>query len=226
MGPLIGYAGRLVYEKGVQDLVGALPELRKRHPGLRLVIAGDGPHRPELQAKTKALRLQRAISFTGFLGAGELPAVLAARNGVGVPSIYEPFGMVALEAASAGAPLAVASTGGLAEIVEQGVTGVTFPAKDSPALADAVSSLVADEVSARRMARQARSMIAGRYGWKTIAASTRAAYSAAIGSGPAAQAAAAAARLTGSGERVPIVVPDGNLLATKDSAPYERATPH
>jgi glycogen(starch) synthase len=213
MGPLIGYAGRLVYEKGVQDLVGALPELRKRHLGLRLVIAGDGPHKAELQAQTRALRLQRAISFTGFLGAGELPAVLAATNAVVVPSIYEPFGMVALEAASAGAPLAVASTGGLAEIVEQGVTGVTFPAKDSSALAGAVSSLLVDDVSARRMAKQARSMIADRYAWKTIAASTAWAYDTAISCGLAAQAAVAAARLTGTGERTPIVVPDGNLFA-------------
>jgi len=217
MGPLIGYAGRLVYEKGVQDLVSALPELRRRHLGLRLVIAGDGPHKAELQAQAKALRVQRAISFTGFLGAGELPAVLAASNAVVVPSIYEPFGMVALEAASAGAPLAVARTGGLAEIVEPGVTGVTFPAKDSPALADAVSRLVTDEVSARRMATQARSMIAGRYGWKTIATSTHQAYAAAIAGGPAAQAAAAATRLTGTGSRVAIVVPDGNLLTTADT---------
>ena len=218
IGPLIGYAGRLVYEKGVQDLVGALPELRKRHPGLRLVIAGDGPHRPELQAQTKALRLQRAITFTGFLGAGELPAVLAASNAVVVPSIYEPFGMVALEAASAGAPLAVASTGGLAEIVEQGVTGVTFPAKDSGALAGAVSSLLIDEVSARRMAKQARTMIADRYGWKTIAATTVRSYRSAISRGPAAQAAVAAARLANAGERISIVVPDGNLLTTNEPA--------
>jgi glycogen(starch) synthase len=210
VGPLLGYAGRLVYEKGVQDLVGALPELRRRHPGLRLVVAGDGPHRPELQAQAKALRIQHAVRFTGFLGEGELPALLAATNAVVVPSIYEPFGMVALEAASAGAPLAVASTGGLAEIVEQGVTGVTFPAKDSGALAGAVGGLLADERSARRMAKQAQSMIADRYGWTTIAARTRCAYESAIAQGPAAQAAAAAAKL--SAERVRIVVPEGNLL--------------
>lgn len=218
IGPLIGYAGRLVYEKGVQDLVGALPELRKRHPGLRLVIAGDGPYRPELQAQMKALRMQRAINFTGFLGDGELPAVLAASNAVVVPSIYEPFGMVALEAASAGAPLAVASTGGLAEIVEPGVTGVTFPANDSGALAGAVSSLLVDEVSARRMAKQARMMIAHRYGWKTIATSTARVYDRAISPGPAALAASMPARPSATGERIRIVVPDGNLLSTGEPA--------
>ena len=72
--------------------------------------------------------------------------MLAATDATVVPSLYEPFGMVALEAAAAGAPLAVAATGGLAEIVEPGVTGVTFPHSDPAALAGAVGSLLADEV--------------------------------------------------------------------------------
>src|SRR5207245_419460 len=82
-----------------------------------------------------------------------------------VPSIYEPFGMVALEAAAAGAPLAVAATGGLAEIVEPGVTGMTFPAQEPAALADAVSTLLADAEAARRMAHARRPMGYGRYRW-------------------------------------------------------------
>ena len=68
-GPLIGFAGRLVYEKGVQHLVHALPRLRDRHPGLRVVIAGDGPYRTELQAQMHRLRLGGAVSFAGFVGA-------------------------------------------------------------------------------------------------------------------------------------------------------------
>jgi glycogen(starch) synthase len=210
-GPLIGFAGRLVYEKGVQDLVGALPKLRRRHPGLRLVVAGDGPYRTELQNHARALRLQLAVSFTGFVGPG-LPAVLAATNAVVVPSIYEPFGMVALEAASAGAPLAVAATGGLAELVEPGVTGVTFPAQNPEGLADAVSALLSDRVSARRMARRAQEVIAERYTWATIAATTANAYASAVAQGPAAQADAAAARLAAPAPRTRIAIPDGNLL--------------
>jgi len=134
-GPLIGYAGRLVYEKGVQHLVHAVPRLRRRHPGLRVVIAGDGPYREQLQAEAAALRLDGTVRFAGFMTATQLPAMLAATDATVVPSLYEPFGMVALEAAAAGAPLAVAATGGLAEIVEPGVTGVTFPHSDPEALA-------------------------------------------------------------------------------------------
>jgi glycogen(starch) synthase len=199
VGPLLGYAGRLVYEKGVQDLVGALPELRRRHPGLRLVIAGDGPHRGALQDQARSLNLHRAVSFTGFVGDG-LPAVLAATNAVVVPSIYEPFGMVALEAACAGAPLAVAATGGLAEIVEPGVTGVTFPAKDPGRLAAAVSALLADRAGARQMARQALTMIHERYSWSAIAARTAQAYRTAAGTA------------TPPDPRLEIAIPDGNLL--------------
>ncbi len=210
-GPLVGYAGRLVYEKGVQDLVAALPKLRAKHPGLRVVIAGDGPYRHELQEETRRHKLQRAVSFTGFLGAGELPAVLAAVDTAVVPSIYEPFGMVALEAASAGAPLAVAATGGLAEIIESGVTGVTFPAKDPDSLADAVSSLLADQVFARRVARQAKTMVVERYGWETVAERTAAAYATAIRQAPAFDPVEAVAVLESGRPR--IVVPEGNLLA-------------
>src|SRR5205823_7351336 len=127
------------------------PELRRRYPGLRLVVAGDGPYKPELQAEVSRLRLEQTVHFAGFVG-NDLPATFAASDTVVVPSIYEPFGMVALEAAAAGAPLAVAATGGLAEIIEPGITGMTFPAHDPGALADAVSTLLADNPTARRMA--------------------------------------------------------------------------
>jgi glycogen(starch) synthase len=124
--------------------------------------------------------------------------------------------MVALEAAAAGAPLAVAATGGLAEIVEPGVTGVTFPAKNPDALADAVSTLLSDETAARRMADEARAMVQTRYGWVAIAKKTAASYRAAVRQMPENQAQAQArARLAAS--RPMIVVPDGNLL-TLDGA--------
>ncbi|GAA5183184.1 glycosyltransferase family 4 protein [Rugosimonospora acidiphila] len=206
-GPLIGFAGRLVYEKGVQHLVHALPELTYRHPGLRVVIAGDGPHKGELQSEIHRLRLDERVNFAGFVGQ-DLPATFAASDAVVVPSIYEPFGMVALEAAAAGAPLAVSSTGGLAEIVQSGVTGVTFPAKDPGALAAAVAALLADAPAARRMADQARAMVLARYGWTAIAQRTAAAYADVVANTPENQ---ARAKLAAGRPR--IVVPEGNLLA-------------
>src|SRR5207302_5666369 len=123
------------------------------------------------------------VHFAGFVGA-DLPATFAASDTVVVPSIYEPFGIVALEAAAAGAPLAVAATGGLAEIVEPGVTGMTFPAQEPAALADAVSTLLADAGAARRMAHAARRMVYARYCWASIARRTAATYRHAIGNTP------------------------------------------
>ncbi|MEV4760914.1 glycosyltransferase family 4 protein, partial [Micromonospora sp. NPDC049559] len=210
-GPLIGYAGRLVYEKGVQHLIAGLPRLRQAHPDLRVVIAGDGPYRGELQEQARGLRLDDSVRFVGFMNEKQLPAVLGATDATVVPSLYEPFGMVALEAAAAGAPLAVSATGGLAEIVEPGVTGVTFRHGDPDALAGAVDSLLADEVFARRVARQARTMVSERYGWSTIAARTAAVYAGAVREAASFSTRQAAALLTGG--RPKIVVPEGNLLA-------------
>ncbi|MEU5552277.1 glycosyltransferase family 4 protein [Micromonospora sp. NPDC047793] len=210
-GPLIGYAGRLVYEKGVQHLVDAVPELREQHPGLRVLIAGDGPYRGELEDRIGQLGLGGTVRFAGFLDNTQLPAMLGATDATVVPSLYEPFGMVALEAAAAGAPLAVARTGGLAEIVEPGVTGVTFPHSDPSALAGAVGQLLGDEVFARRVARQARTMVGRRYGWATIAARTAESYAVARREhGPTRSRHPA---VDPSPRRRTITIPDGNLLA-------------
>ncbi|BCJ69909.1 glycosyltransferase family 4 protein [Polymorphospora rubra] len=211
-GPLVTFAGRLVYEKGVQHLIAGLPKLKEQHPGLRVVIAGDGPYRQELENDIDRLGLRDTVSFPGFLGGVELPAMMAASDCFAVPSIYEPFGMVALEGAAAGVPLAVAATGGLAEIIEPGVNGMTFAPKDPHGLADAVSSLLSDGDRARRLAREARTMVHDRYGWSSIAHRTAATYSAAIAHAPAFAAEQAEARMAQG--RPQLKIREGNLLAS------------
>ncbi|WBB68924.1 glycosyltransferase family 4 protein [Micromonospora sp. WMMD812] len=210
-GPLVTFAGRLVYEKGVQHLLAGLPRLRDRHPGLRVVIAGDGPYRGELEADVRRLGLDGAVSMPGFLGGAELPAVMAASDCFAVPSIYEPFGMVALEGAAAGAPLAVAATGGLAEIVEPGVTGMTFRPQDPDGLTEAVHALLSDRERARTLARRARTMVHEQYGWSAIAQRTAASYATAIAQNPAFHTERAEQRMA-AGRALPPVAA-GNLLA-------------
>ncbi|MEV0898642.1 glycosyltransferase family 4 protein [Actinoplanes sp. NPDC049802] len=168
-GPLVSYAGRLVYEKGVQHLLAAVPELRDRFPGLRVVIAGDGPYRPELEELAAG---HPEVTFAGFLGGHELTALMGASDCYVVPSIYEPFGMVALEASAAGTPVAVADTGGLAEIVEHGVTGVKFAPDDPAALAWATGSVLADREYARALALRAHQRVRDDFNWPAIAART------------------------------------------------------
>lgn len=175
-GPLVLYAGRLVYEKGVHDLLRAMPKLRRRHPGIRLVIAGTGPHDSALRDLARSLRLGRSVRFAGFVGEEDLAALAAAADCAVVPSIYEPFGLVALEAAAAGTPLVVADVGGLREFVEHGITGLRFTPGDHAGLADTVSALLCDEVLARRMARAARTVVQRDYAWPRIADQVAATY--------------------------------------------------
>jgi glycogen(starch) synthase len=117
--------------------------------------------------------------------------------------------MVALEAIAAGAPVAVAATGGLAEIVESGVTGVTFPHSNPEALAGAVGTLLAEPVRAKEIAQRALTMVSERYGWETIASRTAESYEAALRDEPALKSARLAET---TAERPRIVVPEGNLL--------------
>jgi glycogen(starch) synthase len=171
-GPLVTFAGRLVYEKGVQHLLAAVPALRALHPGLRVVIAGDGPYRADLEALAT-----EGVTFAGFLTGHDLTALMGASDCYVVPSIYEPFGMVALEAAAAGTPIAVADTGGLSEIVDDGETGVKFTPGDPAALTNAVDAVLTDRELARRLARRARQKVREEFAWPGIAGATAEVYS-------------------------------------------------
>jgi glycogen(starch) synthase len=207
--PLIAYTGRLEYEKGVHTLLRALPRLRRRNPGLRLIVAGTGTHEKELRALARSLRLGRAVTFSGFLDHEQLALLAAAADVAVVPSIYEPFGMVALEAAAVGTPLVVADTGGLREIVEHGITGLRFEPGDVAALADAVTSVLSDEVTSRRLVRDAREVLSRDFTWETVASRTTDVYARAIREERALQAS--------QFRPLRIVVRDGNLLTGESS---------
>ncbi|HEV2087044.1 MAG TPA: glycosyltransferase family 4 protein [Cryptosporangiaceae bacterium] len=209
-GPLVLFTGRLVYEKGVHDLLAAIPRLRRRHPDLRVVIAGDGPESEALRAQAKRLRVGRSVVWFGWLDSERLATLAAAADCAVVPSIYEPFGMVALEAAAAGTPTVVADTGGLREIVEHGITGLRFTPGDPAGLADAVTAVLADEVSARRLVRGARAVLDRDYSWPSIAARTVKAYRRAVRDERKLQADLA----TNAPRRM--TFRDGNLLASAD----------
>jgi glycogen(starch) synthase len=178
--PLLLYAGRLEYEKGVHTVLEALPRLRRRHRGVRLVIAGVGTHEASLRETARALRVGRAVDFLGFMSPDDLAVLAAATDVAVVPSLYEPFGMVALECAAAGTPLVVADTGGLREFVSPGVTGLRFPPGNPAALADAVTRLLGDQVLAHRLVRDARDLLARDYTWDAIARRTATAYARAV----------------------------------------------
>jgi glycogen(starch) synthase len=179
-GPLIVFAGRLVHEKGVQTLLRAVRPLRDAHPGLRLVIAGTGPHEGTLRETARRLRIARAVEFLGFVADTRLPALLAAADAVVVPSFYEPFGIVALEAACAGAPLVLAETGGLRDLAVDGVAAASFPSGEVDALAAAVGKVLVDPVAARRAAARTARRVRRDYTWRAVAERTAEVYRGAV----------------------------------------------
>ncbi len=175
-GPLIVFTGRLEWEKGVHSLIDALPAVRRAVPGARLVVAGRGSAEQRLRDQVRAKRLGRQVTFAGWMPQDALRGLVAAADAVVVPSIYEPFGIVALEAAVLGAPLVVARTGGLTEIVSDGRTGWTFEPGNATDLAIALIDALTHPKRARSRARFARQRVERDFGWPVIAQRTEAVY--------------------------------------------------
>lgn len=174
--PLLLFFGRLEWEKGVQDLIAGLRAIRQSHPGTRLVVAGRGRMAEPLHALARKLRVRRAVHFAGHLPDAELAGVLAVADAVVLPSRYEPFGMVALEAAAAGTPLVATTVGGLAEVVIDGETGLSVAPGDVNGLVRAIRQVLDDPAAARRRAEAARARLATDFDWTRIAAGTAAVY--------------------------------------------------
>ncbi|MFP5073058.1 glycosyltransferase family 4 protein [Pseudonocardia nantongensis] len=178
-GPQLVYFGRLEYEKGVQDLIAALPRIRRRHPGTRLLVAGEGTQREMLDARVAEHRVRRSVEFVGHLPDAELTALLRTADAVVLPSRYEPFGIVALEAAAVGATLVASTAGGLGEVVVDGETGLGFTPGDVAGIAGAVDRALSEPRAAARRARAARARLRTDFAWPTIAARTAEIYAAA-----------------------------------------------
>lgn len=173
------YLGRLEYEKGVHELIAALPRIRRTHPGTTLTIAGEGTQLGWLVEQARKHRVLKAIRFAGHLEHAELLDVLHRADAAVLPSHYEPFGIVALEAAAAGTPLVTSNIGGLGEAVIDGQTGVSCAPRDIAGLAAAVRTVLDDPDAAQRRARAARQRLTSDFDWKTVAAKTAQVYLAA-----------------------------------------------
>ena len=176
--PLLVFAGRLVHEKGLQELIKALPAIAAAHPGVRLAVAGSGPQLADQQDRATRYGVAARISWRGRLDRGPLAALMVAADVVVVPSLYEPFGLVALEAQALGTPVAVSETGGLIDLVKPSETGELFTPQSPSALAEAVLRLLADPQRATEMADRAREQARSGYSWPVLAARTAAVYGA------------------------------------------------
>jgi glycogen synthase len=177
--PELVYVGRLEYEKGVHDAIAALPRVRRAHPGTTLTIAGAGTQQDWLVKQARKHRVRKATTFVGRLDHAGLLALLHRADVAVLPSHYEPFGLVALEAAAAGAPLVTSNIGGLGEAVIDGETGLSCPPRDVPQLASAVCAALDDPAATQRRARAARKRLTSDFEWHTVADETAQVYLAA-----------------------------------------------
>jgi glycogen synthase len=173
---LILLVGRLVYEKGFHLALDALPGLVERLGNVRFLIAGSGTAEAELKEQAERLGLMEHGSFVGWTGDDELHSLYRIADLCLVPSIYEPFGLVALEAMASGCPCIVADTGGLREVVPGGGrVGLRFRPKDSKALGRMAEQILTDDALRDRLVAEAREHVL-RFDWADVARQTAAVY--------------------------------------------------
>jgi len=173
---LVLLVGRLVYEKGFQLALDALPEVIGRVPSTRFLVAGSGTHERELRAQATRLGLDEHGTFLGWIGDDVLHSLYRIADLCVVPSIYEPFGLVALEAMASGCPCIVADTGGLREVVPVGErVGLRFNGGDAAHLGVMIERLLVDEQLRERLVAEASEHVL-LFDWDDIAQRTRCIY--------------------------------------------------
>lgn len=177
---VVGTVSRIYVEKGHAYLLQAAAKLVESHPELHLLIVGDGPLRPALQAEANVLGISGRVTFTGFCD--DLPAAYAAMDVFALPSILEEgFPTVSLEAQAMGLPVVASDLGGTHETIDLGNTGLLVPPRDAEALADAFHQLATDTPRREEMSRAARAWIASRFTLDDMIAGVAAAYEKALG---------------------------------------------
>ena len=168
---IVMFVGRGVREKGAQVLIDALPRVRAGHHETKLVICGGG-YKQHLMDQAAALGMAPHVYFTGFLRDEALLRLYKVADAACFPSLYEPFGIVALEAMAAETPVIVSDAGGLPEVVEAGVTGTVTWLNNPDSLAWGILSVIQNPMKAKAMADAARERVETVFNWTRLAAQT------------------------------------------------------
>lgn len=169
---IVYYVGRIVREKGIQVLIQSIPIILEQEPGTKFIIAGKGPYLDNLKAQAEFLGVSDRIYFTGFISDETRNKLYQMADVAVFPSIYEPFGIVALEAMVTRTPVIVSKVGGLAEFVEDGVNGLTVNPNDTNQLAGAILRILKNKTEAARIAEKGYKMVKDNYSWDKIARQT------------------------------------------------------
>jgi len=177
---IVLYVGRLVYEKGVQILINAVPKVLEK-ADTKFVIVGSGYMKEQLSKIVKNMGLEHKVLFTGFVDEESLAKLQICADASVVPSLFEPFGIVALEAMAAKSPVVVSDTGGLSEIVDHNLTGVKVYPNNAESLAWGITKILLDEKFRKQIRRKAYKKIREKYNWDKIAQQTKTMYEAVLG---------------------------------------------
>ena len=177
---IILFMGRLVYEKGVQHLISAMPKILEGYHDAKLIIAGKGGMTDSLKEQVEAMGLGDKVYFTGYLNAKQVSKMYKCADISVFPSTYEPFGIVALEAMLAGVPTVVSDVGGLNEIVEHRVDGMKCYAGNPNSLADSILELLLNPELCDKVTKKAKQKVKNEYNWAKIAQDTYFTYEKAI----------------------------------------------
>ncbi len=178
---LVLLVGRLVYEKGFHLALDALAPIVRRRGGVRFVVAGTGMAETELKRQARQLGLAGHGVFLGWIGDDMLHSLYRVSDLCIVPSIYEPFGLVALEAMASGCLCVVADTGGLREVVPvDGTASLRFPSRDATALRAVLERVLTDDAERKQLVAEGREHVL-RFDWAEVARRTAEVYGALVG---------------------------------------------
>lgn len=178
---IILYVGRLVYEKGIQNLIAAMPKVLDRYHDSKLIICGRGGMIDELREQVKYLGIENKVYFAGYCDSKKMQKMYKCADVAVFPSTYEPFGIVAIESMLSGTPTIVSDVGGLNEIIEHGVTGMKSYSGNANSIADSVLSLLFDPKLCANISQNAIKKVKENYNWSKITDSTYYVYQLAIG---------------------------------------------
>ena len=177
---IILFIGRLVYEKGVQHLISAMPKILNGYHDAKLIVAGKGGMLDELRMQADALGLGSKVYFAGYLNGKDVQRMYKAADISVFPSTYEPFGIVALEAMLAERPVVVSDAGGLNEIVQHRENGMKSYCGNPNSIADSILELLFDQQLCSNIVKKAKAKVKNEYNWNKIAQDTHFIYQKAI----------------------------------------------
>ncbi|MDD3315777.1 MAG: glycosyltransferase family 4 protein [Syntrophaceticus sp.] len=173
---IVFFVGRLVREKGAEVLLDAVPKVFQYYSNAKFVIAGKGPALDYLKNKASDIGLYDRVFFTGYIDDDTRDFLYGEADVAVFPSLYEPFGMVTLEAMAARTPVVVSDVGGLGEIVQHETNGLKCYPGNPNSLADNILRLLHEPDLANRLAERAYSNLRKQYTWDEIAHQTRDVY--------------------------------------------------